>query len=229
MVMGSVMLGGIITGRPPVGLDKVRPLARLTNEYNVFVLPPNSPFRSMDEVLQQFRANPSSIKWGGGSRGSTEHIAIHMMARELGIDAKRINYVPFRGGGEAAAAIMGGYVTVGGSGYSEFLPHIAASRMLPVAVTSPKRLPGVDVPTLHELGVRLDIGNWRGVCAPPGLLDAQYELLDWMSAVVASDPWSRAIKRHGWLSEPLVGTAFADFLTREFDNMRSVLVRAGMA
>ena len=69
MVMGQVMLGGIITGKPPVNLSTATPLARLTSEYNVFVLPANSPFKSMKEVIEQLKKDPGSVKWGGGSRG----------------------------------------------------------------------------------------------------------------------------------------------------------------
>lgn len=230
MVMGSVMLGGIIMGRPPVGLERVQPLAKLTNEYNVFVLPPGSPFGSMKEVLQQFQANPSSIKWGGGSRGSTEHIAIHMVARELGVAARHINYVPFRGGGEAAAAIMGGHVSVGGSGYSEFMPHIRSGRMKAVAVTSPHRQTGMDTPTLKELGLDIEIGNWRGLCAAGGLLPAQLEHLQRLvEQTLAMPAWQEAVRRHGWLPEPLIGAPFEAFVAREFDAMRQVLQRAGLA
>ena len=74
----------------------------------------------MKDVVEQLKKDPGSVKWGGGSRGSTEHIAAAMIAREVGVDPAKINYVPFRGGGEATAAILGGNVTVGGSGYSEF-------------------------------------------------------------------------------------------------------------
>ncbi len=97
MVMGAVMLGGIITAKPPVGLDRVTPIARLTSEYNVFVLPANSPFKGMADVIAQLKKDPGSVKWGG-SRGSTEHIAAAMIAREVGIDPSRINYVALRGG-----------------------------------------------------------------------------------------------------------------------------------
>jgi putative tricarboxylic transport membrane protein len=123
MVMGAVMLGGIITGKPPVNLTQATPMARLTSEYNVFVLPANSPFKTMADVVAQLKKDPGSVKWGGGSRGSTEHIAAAMIAREVGVDPAKINYVAFRGGGEATAAILGGNVTVGGSGYSEFRVH----------------------------------------------------------------------------------------------------------
>ena len=124
MVMGAVMLGGIITGKPPVSLSQATPIARLTSEYNVFVLPASSPLKTMKDVVEQLKKDPGSVKWGGGSRGSTEHIAAAMIAREVGVDPAKINYVAFRGGGEATAAILGGNVTVGGSGYSEFAEYI---------------------------------------------------------------------------------------------------------
>ena len=143
MVMGAVMLGGIITGKPPVNLSQATPIARLTSEYNVFVLPANSPYKSMAEVIAQLKKDPGSVKWGGGSRGSTEHIAAAMIAREVGVDPSKINYVAFRGGGEATAAILGGNVTLGGSGYSEFAEYITSGKMKPIAVTSDARLKGV--------------------------------------------------------------------------------------
>lgn len=146
MVMGAVMLGGIITGKPPVDLNQATPLARLTSEYNVFVLPANSPFKSMAEVVAQLKKDPGSVKWGGGSRGSTEHIAAAMIARAVGVDPAKINYVAFRGGGEAIAAVLGGNVTVGGSGFSEFAEYIATGKMRPIAVTSAQRLEGSTVP-----------------------------------------------------------------------------------
>ena len=229
MVMGAVMLGGIITGKPPVGLSKVRPIARLTNEYNVFVLPTQSPFVSMREVLVQFRNDPRSIKWGGGSRGSTEHVAVHMLARALGVDARRINYVPFRGGGEAAAALMAGYLSVGGSGLSEFLPHITSNRMRAVALTSPERLPGLDVPTLREVGQDVVIGNWRGVCAPIGLTAEQrLALIERVRLALASPSWNASLAQHRWMSEPLLGEPFEAFVAAEFESMRAVLVKAGL-
>ena len=129
MVMGAVMLGGIITGKPPVSLSQATPIARITSEYNVFVLPANSPLKTMKDVVEQLKKDPGSVKWGGGSRGSTEHIAAAMIAQKVGVDPSKINYVAFRGGGEATAAILGGNVTVGGSGYSEFAEYIKAGKM----------------------------------------------------------------------------------------------------
>jgi putative tricarboxylic transport membrane protein len=229
MVMGAVMLGGIITGKPPVSLDKVTPIARLTSEYNVFVVPANSPLKTMKDVVEQMKKDPGSVKWAGGSRGSTEHIAAAMLAREVGVDATKVNYVPFRGGGEAVAAILGGNVTVGGSGYSEFQQYIETGKMRPIAVTSPKRLKGIDIPTMIEQGYNIDIGNWRGVYAPAGLTAAQRKALtDMVLKATKSKSWAESLEKNNWTPAWMANPQFDDFVDREFASLRATMVKAGM-
>jgi putative tricarboxylic transport membrane protein len=229
MVMGAVMLGGIITGKPPVSLTMATPLARLTTEYNVFVLPTNSPFKSMKEVVDQLKKDPGSVKWGGGSRGATEHIAAAMIAREAGVDAARSNYVAFRGGGEATAAILGGNVTIGGSGYSEFAEYIAAGKMKPVAVTAGTRLKGVNIPTLKELGFNIEIGNWRGVYGAPGITPEQRKgLIEMLLKAVKSKAWADTLLKNNWTPAVLTGAEFEEFVNNDFAALRAIMVKSGM-
>ena len=229
MVMGAVMLGGIITGKPPVDLSQATPLARLTSEYNVFVLPANSPFKTMADVIAQLKKDPGSVKWGGGSRGSTEHIAAAMIAKAVGVDPAKINYVAFRGGGEAISAILGGNVSIGGSGYSEFSEYIASGKMKPVAVTSGQRLPGVDVPTLKEQGIGVEIGNWRGVYGGPGIsADQRKALIDMLDKAVKSKSWAESLKRNDWTSAWLAGDDFSKFVAADFASMKETMTAAGM-
>ena len=229
MVMGAVMLGGIITGKPPVSLSQATPIARLTSEYNVFVLPASSPLKTMADVVAQMKKDPGSVKWGGGSRGSTEHIAAAMIARAVGVDPSKINYVAFRGGGEAIAAILGGNVTIGGSGYSEFAEYIASGKMKPVGVTSNQRLKGVDVPTLKEQGVNVEIGNWRGVYGAPGISAEQRKaLVALVEKAVKSAAWADALQKNGWTPAWLAGDDFGNFVDNEFASLRATMVKAGM-
>jgi putative tricarboxylic transport membrane protein len=229
MVMGAVMLGGIITGKPPVSVTQATPLARLTSEYNVFVVPAASPLKSMKDVVEQMQKDPGSVKWGGGSRGSTEHIAAAMLAREVGVDAAKINYVPFRGGGEAVAAILGNNVTVGGSGYSEFQQYIEAGKMRAIAVTSGARLKGIDIPTMKEQGYNVEIGNWRGVYAAPGITPEQRKaLVDMVVKATKSKSWAEAMAKNAWTPALLTGKEFEDFVDREFAGLRATMVKAGM-
>ncbi|MES2281692.1 MAG: tripartite tricarboxylate transporter substrate-binding protein [Pseudomonadota bacterium] len=229
MVMGAVMLGGLITGKPPVSLSSATPIARLSSEYNVFVLPANSPMKTMTDVVAQLKKDPGSVKWGGGSRGSTEHIAAAMIAQKVGVDPSKINYVAFRGGGEATAAILGGNVTVGGSGYSEFSEYIAAGKMKAIAVTSGKRLDGVAVPTLKEQGIDVEIGNWRGVYGAPGITPAQRKALtDMVLAAMKTPAWLDAVKKNSWTPAVLTGDAFAKFVDDDFASLRATMVKSGM-
>lgn len=229
MVMGAVMLGGIITGKPPVSLDKATPIARLTSEYNVFVLPASSPLKTMKDVVEQMKKDPGSVKWGGGSRGSTEHIAAAMIARAAGVDPARINYVAFRGGGEATAAVLGGNVTIGGSGYSEFAEYITTGKMRALAVTSEARLKGVDVPTLKEQGLDVVIGNWRGVYGAPGITPEQRKVLTEMIVkATKSKAWAESLEKNGWTPALLTGPAFDKFVDDEFASLRAVMAKSGM-
>ena len=231
MVMGAVMLGGIITGKPPVNLSQATPLARLTSEYNVFVLPANSPYKNMAEVVAQLKKDPGSIKWGGGSRGSTEHIAAAMIAREVGVDPAKINYVAFRGGGEAISAILGGNVTVGGSGFSEFAEYIATGKMKPIGVTSAQRLKGAasSIPTLKEQGINVEIGHWRGVYGAPGISKAQRdELVAQIEKATKSKAWAEALQKNDWTPAWLSGDAFGKFVDDEFASLRATMAKSGM-
>ena len=229
MVMGAVMLGGIITGKPPVTVTQATPLARLTSEFNVFVLPADSPLKSMKDVVEQMKKDPGSVKWGGGSRGSTEHIAAAMLAREVGVDAAKINYVPFRGGGEATAAILGGNVTVGGSGYSEFQQYIESGKMRAIAVTSAARLKGINIPTMKEQGFDVVIGNWRGVYGGPGITPEQRKtLIDMIVKATKTKSWAESLEKNNWTPALQTGKEFEDFVDREFASLRATMAKAGM-
>lgn len=229
MVMGSVMLGGLITGKPPVSLKQATPLARITSEYNVFVLPANSPFKTMGDVVEQLKKDPGSVKWGGGSRGSTEHIAAAMIAKAVGVDPAKINYVAFRGGGEAVAAILGGNVTIGGSGLSEFAEYIATGKLKPVGVTSAQRLAKLNAPTLKEQGIDVEIGNWRGLYGAPGLTTAQRDaLIAKVEKATQHAAWKDALTKNDWTPAWLAGDAFASFVDQEFASLQDTMSRAGM-
>ncbi|WP_431051545.1 Bug family tripartite tricarboxylate transporter substrate binding protein [Roseateles sp. L2-2] len=229
MVMGAVMLGGLITSKQPVTLTQATPIARLTSEYNVFVLPANSPFKTMKDVVEALKKDPGSVKWGGGSRGATEHIAAAMLAREVGVDATKINYVAFRGGGEAVAAILGGNVSIGGSGYSEFQPYIESGKMRPIAITAPQRIKGLDIPTMKELGYNVEIGNWRGVYGAPGITPAQRQtLIDLVVKATKSKAWAEALEKNGWTPAVLTGKDFETFVDNEFASLRAIMHKSGM-
>ena len=129
LVGGLVMVGAILTNKSPVTLANVTPLARLTGEYELVVVPADSPLKSMADLAAKLKADPGSVSWGGGSAGGTDHILAGLIAKAAGVDPTKVNYIAHSGGGEALSAILGGHVTAGISGYEEFAPQIQAGKL----------------------------------------------------------------------------------------------------
>jgi putative tricarboxylic transport membrane protein len=229
MVGGLVMVGAVITNNSPVKLDAVTPVARLTGEYEVLVVPASSDFKTLDDLIKAFKADPGSIAWGGGSAGGTDHILAGLIAKAAGVPGDKINYVPFSGGGEALAAIMGGHVAVGVSGLGEWLGQIKSGELRALAISSPARLEGVDIPTLKEQGVDVDLANWRGVMGAPGLDDAgKKALVDAVDQMAKSDGWKKVLADKGWMDIYLSGEDFAKFLTEENTRVTDTLKQIGL-
>ena len=129
IVGGYVMVGAILTNASPVDLTMVTPIARLTGEAEAIVVPASSDIQTMDDLVAKLKADPGAVSWAGGSAGGADHIAAGLIAKAIGVDPTKVNYIAFSGGGEALAAILGGQVTVGISGLGEFASQIEAGEL----------------------------------------------------------------------------------------------------
>jgi putative tricarboxylic transport membrane protein len=229
MVGGLVMLGAILTNESPVTLEQVTPLARLTGEYEVIVVPAGSDIQTLDDLIAQFKEDPQSVSWGGGSAGGTDHMLVGLIAKEVGVDPSGINYVPFAGGGEALASILGGHVTAGVSGYQEFAGQIETGDLRPIAISSAERLEGVDIPTLQEQGVDVELTNWRAVFAPPGISEEDKKALaDAVAQMVESETWQNTLEERNWLDLYLPPDEFAQFVEQDREQVQTVLQDIGL-
>jgi len=230
MVGGLVMVGAIELNKSPVTLSQVTPIARLTAEYEVITVPAGSKFQTLKDLLAAFKANPGSVSWGGGSAGGIDHILVGLLAKDIGADASKINYVPYAGGGEAVQAILGGHVSAGVSGWAEFAPHIQSGKMRALAVSSATRLPDAkNIPTLKEQGLNLEVFNWRGVFGAPGITSAQRAALTKQVAdAVKSRSWQEALKRNDWSDVFLTGDPFKAYIDSEQKRVAQVLKDIGL-
>ena len=229
LVSGLVMVGAILTNQSPVTLDQVTPIARLTGEYEVIVVPGSSDIQSLDQLVEKLKADPGSVSWGGGSAGGTDHILVGLIAKAAGADPTGINYIPYSGGGEALAAIMGGHVTAGVSGYGEFAGQIASGDLKALAISAPERIAGIDIPTLKEQGVDVELANWRAVMAPPGIDDAQRDaLVAVVGKMVESEPWQTTLKQKDWMNLYMAGDDFAAYLAKQNTDITVVLKDIGL-
>jgi putative tricarboxylic transport membrane protein len=223
------MVGAILTNASPVTLDQVTPIARLTGEYEALVVPAASDIKDMAGLIAKLKADPGSVSWGGGSAGGTDHITAGLIAKAAGVDPTLVNYIAFSGGGEALAAILGGQVTVGISGYGEFESQIKAGQLRLIGISSDKRVEGIDAPTFKEAGVDVSIQNWRMVAAAPGISDEQKAAINAdIEKMVKSASWQKILADKGWANTYLAGADFQAQLKKDVDATAAILKEIGL-
>ena len=229
MVGGYVMVGAILTNKSPVTLKDVTPIARLTGEYEVIVVPAASEIKTVADLVGQLKAHPGSVSWGGGSAGGTDHILVGLLAKAGGVDPTKINYIAFSGGGEALAAILGGQVTAGVSSYGEFEGQIKAGTLRILAISSDKKVDGINAPTLKESGYDVVLQNWRMVAAAPGLSAEQKAAVTAdVEKLAKSKTWQENLKTKGWIDTYLSGPEFEAQLAKDIASTETILKDIGL-
>jgi putative tricarboxylic transport membrane protein len=229
MTMGLIMAGAVETNRSKVRLDQVTPLARLTADYEVIVVPAKSPYRDMQSLAKAMRDDVAAVSIAGGSAGGVEQILAGMVAKAIGADPSKVNYIAHSGGGEALTTILSGRSDAGISGISEISEQIKAGQVRALAVSSAQRIPGLNVPTLRESGINVELSNWRGIVAPPGINQADEAALEQMLTEMARSPqWRTVLQRRGWQDNFLAGERFEQFMTAEQTRVRGVLDELGL-
>jgi putative tricarboxylic transport membrane protein len=224
MVMGLVMVGAIITNDSSVTLDQVTPIASLTSEQEAIVVPADSEYETLEDLVAAWTEDPAAIAWGGGSAGGTDHILVGLLAQEAGVDPSGINYVPHSGGGEALADLLNGATPVGVSGVSEFADAVDAGDLRFLAVSGDEAPEGIDAPTITESGNDVVLENWRGVMAPPDISDADREaVVAMITEMHDSEAWQTALSDNGWTDFFQTGDDFASYLGEEQTRVEGVL------
>ncbi len=227
MVAGMVMVGGVILQQSPVNLGMVTPVARLTSEWEVIVVPAASPHQSLGDLMKAFKENPGKVAWGGGSAGGTDHILIGLIAKAVGVDPAKINYVAYKGGGEALTGIIGGHVTAGVSGVGEFAEQIKGKRLRALAISAPTKTDGIS--SLKEQGVDVELGNWRGVFGGPGISPAQRDaLVKLVREATETAAWKQALDKMGWSGVFLGGDQFKTFVDEDTKRVAAIIDSLGL-
>lgn len=233
---GAVLIGGFtlvsaaITNKSAFSLAHVTPIARLTGEYEILVVPAASPIRTLGDLVSRLKADPRAVSWAGGSAGSTDHVLAALVGEAVGVDPAKVNYVPHAGGGEAMTSILGGHVSVGVGGWNEYEAQIKDGKLRAIGVAAPRRLPGIDVPTFREQGVPVELANWRGVFAAPGLAEADLKRLSAaIDQLARSEGWKRIREERGWLDYHLSRAEFQKFIAEQQTQMQRTLTHLGLA
>lgn len=229
LVTGGVMTGAIELADTPESLDDVVPIARMADDYAALVVPADSEFRSLHDFLAAWKEDPGATSIGGGSLGSIDHLLSGTLAKEIGIDPRAVNYVAYSGGGEALASLLSHTTAAGMSGYNEVSDQIEAGKLRALAVSSPERMEGVDIPTFRELGVDVSMSNWRGLVAAPGITDAaKREFVRIATELRDSGEWQDALARNDWTDTFSTGRELEEFIDGEVARTREITKDLGL-
>ncbi len=230
MQMGLGVVGAQYSNRSEATLDQTTPIARLIEEAEAIVVPANSPFQSIDDLVAAWKADPGNTPVGGASNpGGPDHLTPMLLAQQVGVTPTAVNYVAYDGGGELLAGILGGDVAFAATGIGEVTEPAASGDVRILAVTSEKPVEGVDAPTLTEQGVDLTFTNWRGIVAAPDISaeEAQRQI-DLITQVHDSEAWQQVLKDQGWTDSFVTGDEFGSFLDAESQRVQGVLSELGL-
>lgn len=229
LVTGLTMVDAALMNRSSFPVDGLTPIARLSAEPFAVVVAAASPYRSVEELKHAVLADPARIIWGGGPVGGIEHVATALLSGAMTADPARLNFVSFLTAGEAAAALPDGQLSAAILPLAEVSADARSGRLRLLAVSSLHRLEGVDAPTLSEKGIPLELSNWRGVVARPGLgAKPRAALIGKVASLAQSPVWREALERRGWQSAYLEAEEFGAFIRQEQARVKGALRALGV-
>ena len=230
MMMGLGVVGAQYTNQSTAKLDQTTPIAKLIEESGAIVVGKDSPYKTITELVDAWKADPKSLAVGGGSApGGPDHLLPMQLAQAVGIDPKEVNFVSYDGGGDLLPAVLGNKVAFGASGYGEFLDQVEAGEIRVLATSGAERVKVLDAPTLKESGIDLEFTNWRGVVAPPGISEADKAVwIDAFTRMHASEAWKAELEKRGWVDAFATGEEFGTFLKEQDTEVAELLNTLGL-
>jgi len=229
LVTGSGMVGGIALNDSPVGFDDARPLVRFAEDYDVIIVPDDSPHQTLGGLVDAWATDPGALPWSGGSAGTIDHLLIAELAQEAGIDPREITYIPKSGGGEAIQALLNGTVQAVATGYNDVSDQIESGRVRALAVSSGDELRGIDIPTIRSQGYDLEVANWRGLMTAPGVSDeVAAQQLALFEELRDTPEWDEVMERNRWEDAWLTGDALDQFIADDTASTEALLEELGL-
>ncbi|MCP2032592.1 putative tricarboxylic transport membrane protein [Okibacterium sp. HSC-33S16] len=234
MVTGLVMVGAVETNAATNRMEDTTPIARLTEEALVVVVPADSKYDTLKDLVDDIVENGQDVTVTGGSAGGADHILAGLLLEEAGLSgseiAENLNYIPNSGGGEAVNLILGNNAAAGISGIGEFVEHIESGTMKALAVSSAEPAENLpDVPTITDEGYDITLTNWRGILAPTGISDGDRDaLIDVVTELHDSGAWTEQLETRGWADAFLAGDEFSTFLDENITEVTTTLKNIGL-
>ena len=209
------------------------PLALAFVDYSAFMVPANSPFKTMKDLVERLKTDPESIAFSVVARGGTSHAVAAMAAKAAGVDPKRLKLVVYKTSAEATTALMGGHIQAAVSSAAGSTPPVVAGQLRMLAIAAPKRRPGAisHVPTLAETGIDAPIlDTWRAVFGAKGITPAQIAFWeDALARAFTADVWKAWMTKNDVTAPPLRGKELHRYLEGQYKHTQAVLLDLGLA
>lgn len=226
LVGGTGLLAATIQYGSAATLDDVTNLAVLFEEYDVIVVPADSPYETLDDLVTAWKEDPKALPWTGG--GSFDQLVVTDLALEAGIDPVNTTYISSDGGGEAIQALLNGTAAAASGGYPDNIDQIESGRLRALALVAEEPVDGIDIPTAREQGYDITLSNWRSLSAPAGLTDEEVDGLDELIAESVETPeWQAAVERYHWTEKFLTGDELDAFLEEEHERIARLYEEMG--
>ena len=170
MVNSTPIVIRSLTGVFPQNFRDLSMVAGTIGDYAAFVVGKDSPFGSFNDLVEAFKADPSSVAIGGGSvPGGMDHLVAAMAMEAAGQDPIAVKYIAYDAGGKAMAGLLSGEVVAVSTGLSEAIALADAGEAKIIGITSAERVDAVaDAMTLKEQGIDVEFVNWARVFCGPG-------------------------------------------------------------
>ncbi len=229
----TALLTNQIVGSSTVSYEDFTPIASLFNDYVVFAVNVNSPIKTGRDLIAKLKENPQSVSIGFATAlGSHNHIAAGLLAKSVGVNARNLKAIAFKGSAEAVTQVLGGHIDMVTTAAGNVANHVAEGRLRVIGVSSAKRFPGAfaNVPTWKEQGANLVYGGWRAIMAPREITPAQIAYWEGVLRKVTATPeWKEDLDKNFWSDDFVGSVQFRKDLVKDYADIKAVLVDIGLA
>ena len=217
-----------LTGLTQYSYKDTTPIARLITDYAAFVVPENSKYKSIKEVMDALKKDPKAVKVAGTSAaGSMDHIQFLLVAKAAGVENLRnIDYISFQNGSLIAQA-LGGHVDLISTGLGDVAGLVESGKLRALAQTANKRIGTgliAEIPTVQEEGIDVTFENWRGLFGPKDMPEeALAYWRDTLQKMVETTEWKSALKRNSWYDAYQNDQEFTAFLGETNEQYKALI------
>ena len=216
---------------PKIGFDTLKdfaPIGKIGDAVLILVAPPNSPAKTLKDVIALSKSQAGGLSYGTSGTGGTPHIAGELLKQRTGAN---LVHVPYKGGGQALTDVLGGNIPLVYTAIAGAIPHVKAGKLHPVAVSSAKRASSLpDVPTFIENGVTdFEASSWVALLAPAKTPKPIVDKLNTELNAVLNDPEVREkLNGMGITATPGSAEKFGEEMKRDLARYGQVVKAANI-